>query len=154
MHHEAVRDSFTPTTTPKISPYFLHHLGYNGMFFFHWRRGHFTRFAELIEMNSVQRHGIHSRHTQMTNIPFHIYPLASYMIHAQQHQVSHLLVPIVFLFFLCSITVCWEEWKPLCLCLSPCLERFTAIKEEGSAHACLAARKAVDIIYRGMVILL
>lgn len=73
MHYEAVRDSFTPTT-PKISPYFLHHLGYNGMFY-HWRGSHFTRFAELIEMNSVQRHGIHSRHTQMTNTSFHIYPL-------------------------------------------------------------------------------
>lgn len=32
MHHEAARDSFTPIT-PKISPYFLQHLGYNGMFF-------------------------------------------------------------------------------------------------------------------------
>lgn len=36
--------------------------------------------------------------------------------------------------------------------LFPCLERVTAIKEEGSARACLAARKAVDIIYRRVMI--
>lgn len=85
-------------------------------------------------------------------------PLASYMIHTQQHQISHLFNPYRFLFF--SSLLCYDRKNGnlVCLCLSlfiffPCLERVTAVKEEDSARACLAVRKAVSVIYRGMMIL-
>ncbi|EHK49485.1 hypothetical protein TRIATDRAFT_297487 [Trichoderma atroviride IMI 206040] len=109
MHQEAARDSFTPTT-PKISPYFLHHLGYNGIFF-PLEGGSFYSFCGIDrdEFSPTPRHPL-TTYSNDKYLISHI-PLASYMIHST--TTSHLLISIFF-----SLLCYARKNGNFCLCLS------------------------------------